>query len=142
MPLRSRFAASAGADAPSKVEGNPPPARRRVGIGTTLCTLRPHGSRASRRDSTAANARSDAAYAPYLLSTGLKGRVVTASGFNAGELVKFEVENALTGVVRTYNRKANANGVATWRNATAALKYVTAIDANDNLTDTISVKRK
>jgi len=67
---------------------------------------------------------------------------VTASGFNAGELVKFEVENALTGVVRTYNRKANASGVATWRNATAALKYVTAIDSDDNLTDTISVKRK
>jgi hypothetical protein len=76
------------------------------------------------------------------ISTGPKGRVVTASGFNAGELVKFEVENALTGVVRTYNRKANASGVATWRNATAALKYVTAIDSDDNLTDTISVKRK
>ena len=76
------------------------------------------------------------------ISTGPKGRVVTAAGFHAGELVKFEVENALTGVVRTYNRKANANGVATWRNATAALKYVTAIDSDDNLTDTISVKRK
>jgi hypothetical protein len=76
------------------------------------------------------------------ISTGRKGRVVTASGFNAGELVKFEVENALTGVVRTYNRKANASGVAKWRNATAALKYVTAIDSDDNLTDTISVKRK
>ena len=71
MPLRSRFSASAGADAcpPLKVEAYPPPpARRRAGSGTTLCTLRPHGSSASRRDSTAANARSDAAYAPYLLN--------------------------------------------------------------------------
>jgi len=71
MPLRSRFSASAdeGAGAPPlKVEAYPPPARRRAGTGTTLCTLRPHGSSASRRDSTAANARSDAAYAPYLLN--------------------------------------------------------------------------
>jgi hypothetical protein len=54
----------------------------------------------------------------------------------------FEVENAGTGVVRQYNRKANASGVATWRNATGVLKYVTAIDSDDNLTDTISVRRK
>ncbi len=82
------------------------------------------------------------AFTALSISTGPKGRVVKASGFNAGELVKFEVENALTGVVRTYNRKADANGVAMWRNATVALKYVTAIDSDDNLTDTISVKRK
>ena len=51
------------------VEGRgQPPARRRVGTASTPCAGRPQGSRASRRDSTAANARSDAAYAPYLLN--------------------------------------------------------------------------
>jgi hypothetical protein len=82
------------------------------------------------------------AFTALSISVGPKGRVVTASGFNAGETVVFEVENAGTGVVRQYNRKANASGVATWRNATGVLKYVTAIDSDDNLTDTISVRRK
>jgi hypothetical protein len=73
MPLRSRFSASAGTGAgarpPLKVEAYPPPpARRRAGTGTTLCTLRPYGSRTSRHASIAANARCDAAYAPYRLS--------------------------------------------------------------------------
>jgi hypothetical protein len=56
MPLRSRFSASAGADArpPLKVEAYPPPARRRAGTGTTLCTLRPHGSKTSRHGATIA----------------------------------------------------------------------------------------
>jgi hypothetical protein len=82
------------------------------------------------------------AFTALSISVGPKGRVVTASGFNAGETVVFEVENARTGVVRQYNRKANASGVATWGNATGVLKYVTAIDSDDNLTDTISVRRK
>jgi hypothetical protein len=74
MPLRSRFSASAGADVgpsarpPLKIEAYPPPALRRAGTVMTPCAGRPQGSSASRRDSTAANARSEAAYAPYLLS--------------------------------------------------------------------------
>ena len=77
------------------------------------------------------------------ISVGTKGIVVTASGFAAGSVVKFEVENAATGVVRTYSRKANASGVATWKNATSALKYVTAYPAADTsaITETIEVKR-
>ena len=77
------------------------------------------------------------------ISVGTKGIVVTASGFAAGSVVKFEVENAATGVVRTYSRKANASGVATWRNATNALKYVTAYPAADTsaITETIEVNR-
>ena len=77
------------------------------------------------------------------ISVGPKGIVVTASGFAAGSVVKFEVENAATGVVRTYSRKANASGVATWKNATNALKYVTAYPAADTsaITETIEVKR-
>jgi hypothetical protein len=77
------------------------------------------------------------------LSVNAAGTVVTASGFAAGSVVKFEVENAATGVVRTYSRKANASGVATWRNATSALKYVTAYPAADTsaITETIEVKR-
>ena len=77
------------------------------------------------------------------ISVGTKGIVVTASGFAAGSVVKFEVENAATGVVRTYSRKANASGVATWKNATNALKYVTAYPAADTsaITETIEVKR-
>ncbi len=77
------------------------------------------------------------------ISVGPKGIVVTASGFNAGSVVKFEVENAASGVVRTYSRKANASGVAKWNNATSALKYVTAYPAADTsaITETIEVKR-
>ena len=77
------------------------------------------------------------------ISVGPKGIVVTASGFAAGSVVKFEVENGATGVVRTYSRKANASGVATWKNATSALKYVTAYPAADTsaITETIEVKR-
>ena len=77
------------------------------------------------------------------ISVGTKGIVVTASGFAAGSVVKFEVENAATGVVRTYSRKANTSGVATWKNATNALKYVTAYPAADTsaITETIEVNR-
>lgn len=77
------------------------------------------------------------------ISVGTKGILITASGFAAGSVVKFEVENAATGVVRTYSRKANASGVATWKNATSALKYVTAYPAADTsaITETIEVKR-
>jgi hypothetical protein len=78
------------------------------------------------------------------LSVGPKGRLVTASGFAPKSVVKFEVEIASTGVVRTYSRLANASGVATWRNPSATLKYVTAYPASSttSITETVEAKWK
>jgi len=78
------------------------------------------------------------------LSVDPKGRLVTASGFAPQSVVKFEVEIASTGVVRTYSRLANASGVATWRNPSASLKYVTAYPASSttSITETVEAKWK
>ena len=77
------------------------------------------------------------------ISVGPKKIVVTATFPNIiSGAVKFEVENAITGVVRTYNRKTNATGQATYRVAARGTFYITAMKADGSvITETVTVNR-
>ena len=72
-----------------------------------------------------------------------KGRVIATFASAPRQVIKFEVENANTGVVRTYSRRASATGVATLDIARRGTFYVTAYLATDDtsLTDTLTIRR-
>ena len=72
-----------------------------------------------------------------------KGRVIATFASAPRQVIKFEVENANTGVVRTYSRRASAAGVAKLDIARRGTFYVTAYLATDetSLTDTLTIRR-
>jgi len=73
-----------------------------------------------------------------------KGSVIATFAQASRQVIKFEVENANTGVVRTYSRRASAAGVAQLDIARRGLYYVTAYLATDDtsLTDTLTIRRR
>jgi len=73
-----------------------------------------------------------------------KGRVIATFASAPRQVIKFEVENAKTGVVRTYSRRASVAGVAKLDIARRGTFYVTAYLATDetSLTDTLTLKRR
>jgi len=78
------------------------------------------------------------------LSKGKKSdRVIATFASAPRQVIKFEVENAKTGVVRTYSRRASATGVGTLDIARRGTFYVTAYLATDDtsLTDTLTIRR-
>jgi hypothetical protein len=78
------------------------------------------------------------------LSKGKKsGRVIATFASAPRQVIKFEVENANTGVVRTYSRRASATGVGRLDIARRGTFYVTAYLATDDtsLTDTLTIRR-
>jgi hypothetical protein len=76
-------------------------------------------------------------------STVVKARAVAIFPGKGGAKVKFEVENANTGVVRTYVRKATSAGKAWYTVAAKGTFYITAyLAANeDMLTETLTIKK-
>ena len=79
----------------------------------------------------------DAFTAPsFYKSTVVKARAVAIFPGAAGKTITFTVENARTGVVRTYYRKANADGKAWYTIAARGTYYVTAL-YDGNSTNTI-----
>jgi len=81
----------------------------------------------------------DAFTAPsFYKSTVVKARAVAIFPGAAGKTITFTVENARTGVVRTYFRKANADGKAWYTIAARGTYYVTAL-YDGNSTNTIKL---
>ena len=76
-------------------------------------------------------------------SIAARGKKVTATFPNLIRTgIKFEVENAITGVVRTYNRKTDATGKATYTVAGRGTFYITAMKSDGSvITETVTVKR-
>ena len=70
-----------------------------------------------------------------------KGRAVAVFPLQGGKIVKFTVENANTGVVKTYSRKASAAGKAWYTIVKAGTYYVTAMVGDTLITETLTVKR-
>ena len=72
----------------------------------------------------------------FYKSTAVKARAVVIFPAAAGKTIAFTVENARTGVVRTYYRKANAQGKAWYTIAARGTYYVTALYLGES-TDTL-----
>jgi hypothetical protein len=85
----------------------------------------------------------DAAGALTDPSIAASGKNVTATFPNLiRTAIKFEVENAITGVVRIYNRKTDATGKATYTVAGRGTFYITAMKSDGSvITETVTVKR-
>jgi len=81
----------------------------------------------------------DAFTAPsFYKSTAVKARAVAIFPAAAGKTITFTVENANTGVVRTYYRKANADGKAWYTIVARGTFFVTAL-YNGEATDTLKL---
>ena len=100
---------------------------------------------ASDPDSSAtASAYVSESAAGTLVKVAGKAQVKATFADQGGRTIKFEVENANTGVIRVYSRRASAAGVATYTIARRGTYYVTAYLASDDstLTETVTVKKK
>ena len=85
---------------------------------------------------TVTNAADSLTAPSFYKSTAVKARAVVIFPAAAGATIAFTVENARTGVVRTYYRKANAQGKAWYTIAARGTYYVTALYGSES-TDTL-----